>query len=152
LFCSDLTAQFVVSRRSELDDRRLLAVSSFGFFYYGFIMKAIYIGYDLVLGPKRALVKTILDCVVHTPFGVIPAFYFLTGVIKGQTTEQWTTQLRKEWFDASFGSVAYWTPVQIICFRYIPQHSRIAFVSFASFFHKIWLSWLSCRNRTKHST
>mmetsp|Transcript_12094 Transcript_12094/g.23293 ORF Transcript_12094/g.23293 Transcript_12094/m.23293 type:complete len:101 (-) Transcript_12094:187-489(-) len=89
----------------------------------------------------------LIDCYLHTPFLLIPSFYALTGSIKGQTPKEWGRQLRDEWMTASFGSVLYWTPVQIVCFRFVPQHTRIAFVTGMSFFHKAWLSWLSNRKR-----
>lgn len=52
----------------------------------------------------------------------------------------------RRWFEASFGSALFWTPVQLFMFLYIPQHCKVAYVAAFSFVHKTWLSWLSNRN------
>lgn len=148
LFAADTTAQWIGGNR-EWDRQRTLGLTMFGILYYGFPCKAIYLMYDKVLGEKRVLTKMFVDCCIHTPFCLIPVFYALTGVIKGQGAHEWQEQLKREWVTASFGSVMYWTPVQLVCFRYVPQHSRVQFVSTMSFFHKAWLSWLSNRGRVK---
>merc|ERR1712070_465290 len=94
---------------------------------------------------RHAVTMTILDCAGHTPFVLIPSFYLITKTIKGYTLPQTLTRLKQEFLVASFGSAAYWAPVQLVNFFYVPQHSKILFVSCLSFFHKTWLSWLSNR-------
>jgi len=99
--------------------------------------------YDKILGHGRWFSKMFIDVYIHTPFVLIPSFYGITGSIKGQSVDKWSSQLRNEWLVASFGSVLYWTPMQCVAFGFVPQHSRIAFISCGSFLHKAWLSWLS---------
>jgi protein Mpv17 len=154
LFAADISAQslkqgqFILQGDRKLwDYNRTLSLSAFGMIYYGGPCKALYFLYDRFLSPKQFITKALIDCCIHTPFLLVPCFYYITGFFKGDNLEKITTQLRKEWFVASTGSVAFWLPMQLICFRYIPQHSRIVYVTFCSFLHKTWLSYLSNRDR-----
>jgi hypothetical protein len=54
--------------------------------------------------------------------------------------------LKSDWFEASFGSALFWTPLVYANFKWVPQHSRIMTVVTASFLHKTWLSWLAHRD------
>lgn len=94
----------------------------------------------------NAIQKMVLDVYLHTPFLLIPSFYLITCMIRGRTLSQTLKQLKEEWFEASFGSALFWTPLCLINFLYVPQHSRVVFVAIFSFLHKTWLSWLSNKN------
>jgi len=89
--------------------------------------------------------KAVLDVAVHTPLLGIPSFYLITGTVKGMTPEQIWEQLKAEWPKATTGSVAFWFPVCLLNFAYVPQQFRVLLTAFASFVHKSWLSWLSSR-------
>ena len=69
----------------------------------------------------------------------------ITCRIRGRSLRQTVVQLRREWWTASFGSALFWTPLCLLNFLLVPQHSRVAFVAAFSFLHKTWLSWLSNR-------
>ena len=146
---ADLTCQTMIDKKSELDVRRTAALTIFGAWHYGVPAKALYLLYDRVIGTDpsfaTALKKMILDVYVHTPFLLIPSFYLITCVVRGRTPQQALHQLRAEWAVASFGSALFWTPLCLCNFLFVPQHSRIVFVSVFSFVHKTWLSWLSNR-------
>ena len=60
---------------------------------------------------------------------------------------QWLNlvELKREWPEAAFGSAIFWTPVCLLNFLYVPQHSRTVVVALCSFVHKTWMSWLSNR-------
>ena len=151
LTVSDVTAQRIThdsdEHHHEWDPRRTLALATFGFLYYGGPCKYIYLCYDKFIGPGRVILTTFIDCFLHTPFVVVPCFYLTTGTIKGHSLVETATALQRDWVTASFGSVLVWTPAQLICFRWIPQHSRIVWVACISFLHKTWLSWLSNKER-----
>ena len=83
----------------------------------------------------------------HSPLLLVPSFYLITGHVKGQSLSATLAQLRDEWLTASFGTAVIWTPVCVLNFRFVPQHSRILVVSVVSFVHKTWMSWLSNRQR-----
>ncbi len=152
---ADLTCQGVVQRDPEngIDWRRTAGLAVFGAWHYGGPCKGLYLLYDRVLGNsptlRTAASKMVLDVYVHSPLLLVPSFYVITGVVKGQTIDESVAQLRREWFQAAFGTACFWTPACLINFRYVPQHSRILFVSVLSYAHKTWLSWLS--NREHHA-
>lgn len=123
------------------DKKRTLALASFGFLYYGGPCKFLYMGYDRVF--SCVVKKTLFDSCVHTPFLMIPSFYFLTCSIKGKSLKETYSQLKKEWYESATGSICFWGPTSIINFAFVPQHSRLLVVSSMSFFHKTWLSWVS---------
>jgi hypothetical protein len=151
LASADITAQWIAGIK-EWDRERTFALTAFGLIYYGGPCKWLYLRYDQFLGPSRPLLTMFIDVYVHTPFVLIPSFYFITGILKGQDIGAILPQLKSEWREAAFGSVLYWTPMQMVCFRYIPQHSRIVYITTASFFHKAWLSWVSNRERERSNT
>merc|ERR1712050_201013 len=66
------------------------------------------------------------------------------GKGKQRMSEVWE-QLKTEWFEASFGSAIFWTPLIFVNMTLVPQHSRILFLLCFSFLHKTWLSWVSNR-------
>ena len=84
---------------------------------------------------------------IHGAVLLVPNYYLITGVIKGQSLEQIGTQLRAQWSSAAFGMCFFWSPLCATNFLFVPQHSQILFVSVFSFLHKTWMSWLSNRQR-----
>ena len=143
LFSADVVAQS--SQKKEWDSQRTLALTMFGFLYYGFPCKLLYLSYDRIFGLGRGHLKALCDVFLHTPFLLIPSFYLSTGLVKGHSLEQIRKQLTNDWLEARLGSVCFWTPAQLVCFTFVPQHSRILFVAAASFIHKVWLSTISNR-------
>ena len=155
LCLADLTCQSFLETNSTLDVRRTAALALFGTWHYGFPAKSLYLFYDRLLGVdgtlRTALFKVLLDEYVHTPLLLIPSFYMITGLIRGRSLAEALSQLRREWFVASFGSALFWTPLQLVNFLFVPQHSRIVFIAVFSFLHKTWLSWLSNRQPRRES-
>ncbi|KDO31860.1 hypothetical protein SPRG_03780 [Saprolegnia parasitica CBS 223.65] len=155
LASADVTCQTMLQRddRGRLDLSRTAGLALFGLVYYGGPCKSLYLYFDKVMGttptPRTVLLQTFIDCYIHTPLLLIPSFYYITNAVKGKSVEETTLQLKREWHTASFGSVLFWTPAQILNFWVVPQHSKILFVAGLSFVHKTWLSWLS--NRDDHA-
>ena len=150
LTISDGTAQYLSSQFIEnykFDWRRTLALCTFGTFYYGLIARKIYFIYELTLGPGRPILKAFIDCSIHTPFLLLPCFYFMTGIIKGQSVNGIALQLKDEWYTCSTASLAYWVPMMWFNFRYCTPQTRIFFIATMSWIHKSALSWYSNRNR-----
>ncbi|KAF0694357.1 Aste57867_14768 [Aphanomyces stellatus] len=153
LTSADATCQTVLQPPDEpkgYDWSRTAGLALFGLVYYGGPCKTLYLYFDKVFGTKptakTVAIQTFLDCYIHTPATLIPAFYFITNAVKGKRVDETLVQLRREWFTASFGSIVFWTPVQVVNFWVVPQHSKILFVACFSFLHKTWLSWLSNRH------
>jgi len=156
VICSaDITCQTLFQRSDDgrHDWNRTVGLTVFGGWHYGGPAKFLYLTYDRVFGTaplaRVAACKVLCDVYVHTPFLLIPSFYAITGQFKGQTLAESLAQCRREWFEASFGSALFWTPLCFMNFRFVPQHSRILTVSVASFLHKTWMSYIS--NRERHA-
>lgn len=147
LFMADGIAQAISPSKngdtSGWDLRRGFASATFGFVYYGFPCKYFYFLYDRIFGSRRVLTKALVDCFIHAPFVLLPAYYGITCSLNGLSYKEWTGKLKEEWASAAFGTVAFWTPVQIVCFKYVPMHARVLWVCSCSLFHKTWLSWMS---------
>lgn len=130
------------------DYRRTAALASFGFFYYGAFVFRLYRGYDMVFGASNAMAKSAFDVGIHAPFGVIPAFYGWKLLWEGHTDlDQAKAQFMQDWLPASTASVAYWLPIQCVCFSVVPMYYRILWVSCGSFVHKTGLSWYAYRQK-----
>ncbi|KAH9089119.1 hypothetical protein LEN26_019283 [Aphanomyces euteiches] len=157
LTSADLTCQTILQPPGENDTgydwSRTAGLALFGLHYYGGPCKSLYLYFDKVMGtkptPRTVVIQTFVDCYVHTPVALIPSFYLITNSVKGKSLDETRVQLEREWFEASFGSVLFWTPAQLVNFWCVPQHSKILFVACFSFIHKTWLSWLS--NRHDHN-
>ena len=152
LTVSDSAAQYLSSKwinNYQFDYRRTLSMFMFGTFYYGIIARSVYSLYDVILGPKNAMVKAFMEIGPHAWMLFTPAFYYSTGIIKGYDTEYITNQLKNEYLTASTGTALYWTPVMFASFRYCTIHTRILWVASFSFIHKTALSWYSNRTRVK---
>ena len=145
LTAADISAQLCFNRQEPWEQSRTVGMGLFGALYYGGPCMLLYTVYDKVLGPKAVVAKALCDVFIHTPFCVIPSFYALTGAVKGQSAAEISTRLKADWMTASFGSVCFWLPTQIITFKYVPRHSRIAWVSSVMFVEKAWLSWIANR-------
>lgn len=147
LFTADILAQQIVAFATNKDPSwdiwRSVSMGAFGFTYYGFPCKYFYFMYDRIFGSRRVFTKAVVDCFLHAPFVLLPSYYGFTGTMSGQSFAEWTSKLKREWLTATVGTVAFWTPVQIICFKFVPMHLRVVFVCSCSLFHKTWLSWYS---------
>jgi hypothetical protein len=143
---ADLAAQ-KLSGIETWDRDRTMALAAFGLIYYGGPMKWFYLRYDQFIGPGRPIFTACVDVLIQSPFFNMPCFYLITGTIKGQDLSTTVAQFRSEWAEAATGSVIYWAPMQVINFTFVPQHSRVVFASCCSFFHKLWLSRVSNRQR-----
>ncbi|OQR87317.1 hypothetical protein ACHHYP_09119 [Achlya hypogyna] len=157
LTTADVTCQKILQVDGDgLDVSRTAGLALFGLVYYGGPCKSLYLYFDKVMGttptPRTVFLQTFIDCYVHTPLLLIPSFYFITNAVKGKSVEETAIQLKREWHTASFGSVLFWTPAQIVNFWAVPQHSKILFVAGLSFVHKTWLSWLSNRHDHEQRT
>lgn len=101
---------------------------------------------------RAVTMMVFVDVWLHTPLLLVPTFYLITGLTKNGLDfaglQASVAQLRREWLAASLGSVAFWTPMSSANFAFIPQHSRILFVTAAGFGHKFWLSYWS--NEEEH--
>jgi hypothetical protein len=152
LSSADATCQAVLQPPidGQYDVRRTAGLALFGFIWYGGPCKSLYLLFDKVLGTvptaRNVVLQTFIDCYIHTPFALVPAFYYITNAVKGKPIDETTEQLKREWLTASFGSAIFWTPAQIVNFWLIPQHSKILYVAWLSFAHKTWLSWLANRH------
>lgn len=150
---ADLTCQACLQRDDEhgIDWQRTLGLTVFACWHYGVPAKGLYLWYDRFFGVaptlSTAAKKMCFDVYVHSPLLLVPSFYMITGAVKGESTSQISAQLRDEWFTASFGTAIFWTPLCLLNFHFVPQHSRILVVSVGSYLHKTWLSWLSNRQR-----
>lgn len=150
LTISDCAAQYFSSwgvYGYKHDWRRTFALCMFGTFYYGTVARAIYAYYEWYFGVQQVLQKTIIDCCIHGPLIVVPCFYFMTGVIKGESLTDIHQQFKREFMVTAVGTLLYWIPVMFISFRFFTQHTRILYITSLSLAHKTALSWFTNRNR-----
>ena len=153
---ADVTCQSLLQPTSAgelIDYNRTLGLTVFAAWHYGGPAKFLYLLYPRIFRTgselRKAILSVAVDVYAHTPFLLLPSFYVITGAFKKQTISESVEQLRREWWVAAFGGVLFWTPMCFINFRFVPQHSRILFVSAMSFVDKLALSWWSNRSRQR---
>jgi len=112
-------------------------------------VKFLYLAYDRFFGVGKAWQvvskKLIVDVCLHTPLALIPSFYIITGLLRGDSLEASINHLKSCWLTASFGCLFFWLPVCTLNFAFVPQHSRILAVNVGNFFNKSFLSYLTKR-------
>lgn len=152
LSISDVTSQKISTWNTSCpyDYRRTLGLAMFGLLYYGFACRKIYFMYDKILGIGKPVLKSVIDCTLHTPFLLLPSFYFITGTCKGDKPYKIFEQLKNEWIVTASGTSAYWIPLMLISFRYMTPETRILYITSCSYIHKTALSWYTNRERVKN--
>ena len=87
---ADLTCQSTVQWDAVhgIDWQRTAGLALFATWHYGVPAKYLYLMYDRFLGTgptmRTALSKMFVDVYVHSPFLLVPSFYLITGMCKGQ--------------------------------------------------------------------
>lgn len=152
LSISDITSQKVSKWNTNYpyDYRRTVGLAMFGFLYYGFACRKIYFMYDKLFGMGKPILKSVIDCTLHTPFLLLPSFYFITGTCKGDSVHKIYEQLKSEWIVTASGTSAYWIPLMLISFRYMTPETRILYITSCSYIHKTALSWYTNRERVQN--
>jgi len=149
-FTLDMEAMKDVNVKDEVEVQRNIAFILYGGLYQGIAQQYIYnylfpqwfgTGTDI----HTVLTKVIFDLIVISPLLCIPIAYLVKAVIYGQTM---TEGLEKYVDDVIHKNVllAYysiWFPAGLCSFGLVPDHLRIAFIAFVSFFWLIILSTIS---------
>jgi len=144
----DLDFAEIVNIGEKADFRRNIAYIIYGALYQGVAQEYIYNHlYPLMFGAGRdfrtIICKVSFDLLVQAPFLTLPIAYASNALIYRYSLKKgfrrYLNDIKKHGLLVKF--FALWGPVQTITFRFIPQHLRISFIAFVSFF---WLIILYC--------
>mmetsp|Transcript_21946 Transcript_21946/g.32862 ORF Transcript_21946/g.32862 Transcript_21946/m.32862 type:complete len:330 (+) Transcript_21946:1854-2843(+) len=144
---------------NSLEVQRNLAFILYGGLYQGMAQQYIYnslfpawfgTGNDMM----TVLTKVSFDLLVLSPLVCIPIAYFVKALIYGQNLSQ---GLEKYIYDLRYNNLlltyySIWFPAGCLSFGVIPDHLRIAFIAFVSFFWLIILSTVSSSSTQDGST
>lgn len=160
---SDLLVQKVVERRQEVDWKRNLAFTTFGFCYLGGVQYALYVPIFGRIFPNAAkfsakslreklkdgrgmlnvAAQTILDQCVHHPFMYFPVFYCTKELVTSGGNPNFTEAInkyRENMADDLKALWKLWVPCTVVNFAFMPMHLRIPFAAGVSF---LWTCILS---------
>lgn len=140
----------------KIDPERNLAFILYGGLYQGITQYYIYnilfpswfgAGNDI----SSVAIKVAFDMFVISPLLCLPIAYLTKSVIYGQS---WKDGLAKYKYDLVENNLlqtycSIWIPVQALTFGVVPEHLRIAFIAFVSFFWLIILSTVSSSEMKK---
>lgn len=154
LSAADVIAQTQLETAHELNRRRVLAMATFGFFYAGGFNFYLYRFFELAfpvarLGSRGSVfAKVVSDQFIHTPLLYLPAFYYSTGLMKGNRVSHISEQLKQEYWSSLTAAYKIWLPAQLVNFAIIPLEFRVLFVCSVSLAWNTILSFIA--NRRLH--
>lgn len=98
---------------------------------------------------STVLSKVLCDSLVVTPFICLPVAYLVKSVIFQYSPKE---AMRRYSDDVSNNGLlvkywSLWAPVQCLTFGVVPQHWRIVFIAFVSFFWLIIFSSISAKGQ-----
>ena len=146
-----------MNQSKQLEYQRNFAFILYGGLYQGIAQEYLYnhlfplwfgIGNDMA----TVFTKVLFDLTVVSPFICIPIAYIVKSIIYRQ--HWWSDGIAKYVYDLRYNRLlftyyAIWCPAGICSFGLIPDHYRIAFIAFISFFWLILLSTISSSSKEK---
>lgn len=97
--------------------------------------------------------KVLFDMCIQAPCLTLPSAYLTKSIVYNysfrEAIRRYVDDVRNRGLMLKFWGL--WAPVQCVTFSIIPQHWRITFVAFVSFFWLIILSSTSSKKSTHHS-
>lgn len=147
---ADYLTQKTIDGKSEIDQKRLLTFTIFGFSYLGgwqyLLYNKVFTRCEKVMKAykysklSQSCVLTGMDMFVHTPFIYYPTFYSLKGWLENKDQKQ-SYQLWKTNFKEDMTLYCQlWVPAQIFNFAVLPLHYRMPFITSVSFAWTVLLS------------
>jgi len=137
-------------KQSRFEVRRNLAFLFYGGAYQGccqeFLFNHIFPAlFGESTAPLTVLSKVSFDMLVVSPFLCLPVAYIIKGAIYRQSFNEALRRYINDVKDKNliFKYWSVWGPVQCLTFTIIPEHFRITFIAFISFFWSIILSSIS---------
>lgn len=134
----------------QIEYQRNLAFILYGGLYQGIAQEYIYnYLFPTWFGPGNdvmtVLTKVSFDLLVISPFICIPIAYIVKSIIYNQTLME---GIQKYIYDLKYKKLlltyySIWFPAGLCTFGLVPDHLRIAFIAFVSFFWLIILSTVS---------
>ena len=147
---SSENVQMTLLNENKVEFQRNLAFILYGGLYQGIAQEYIYnflfpswfgTGNDII----TVLTKVSFDLIIISPLICIPIAYIVKALIYGNS---WKEGLEKYSYDLRYKNLlvtyySIWFPAGLCTFGIIPDHLRIAFIAFVSFFWLIILSTIS---------
>jgi protein Mpv17 len=147
---ADGVTQMVIEEKGEIDRKRLLLFTAFGFGYLGgwqyYLFNKLFVKCEIAMlklnytRNVRACTLTFLDLAVHTPLMYFPAFYAFKGCVEGASFEQSVLNYKNNFRDDVLSLWKVWLPAQMFNFSCLPIHLRMPFITSVSFAWTIILS------------
>lgn len=138
----------------EFDIRRTVAFLMYGAIYQGFAQEFTYNHlYPMLFGTETTTIivlkKVFCDMCIQTPLLTLPIAYYSKALLAKSTFKEAMAHYVDDVKNRGllFKFWALWTPVQCLTFSVIPEHFRVSFIAFVSFFWVIILSSLSSSSK-----
>mmetsp|Transcript_28056 Transcript_28056/g.67594 ORF Transcript_28056/g.67594 Transcript_28056/m.67594 type:complete len:279 (-) Transcript_28056:47-883(-) len=139
---------------APFEKRRNLAFFLYGGLYQGMAQEIIFNeAFPIIFGQgtdlQTVFSKVLFDSLVITPLLCLPVAYFVKSVIFQysfkEAINRYTDDVLKNGLLVKYWSL--WSPVQCLTFGVVPQHLRIAWIAFVSFFWLIIFSSISAKGQ-----
>eukprot|EP00580_Thalassiosira_gravida_P003184 CAMPEP_0201618146 /NCGR_PEP_ID=MMETSP0492-20130828/38179_1 /ASSEMBLY_ACC=CAM_ASM_000837 /TAXON_ID=420259 /ORGANISM="Thalassiosira gravida, Strain GMp14c1" /LENGTH=209 /DNA_ID=CAMNT_0048086631 /DNA_START=318 /DNA_END=947 /DNA_ORIENTATION=+ len=139
---------------TPFEKRRNFAFLLYGGFYQGMAQQIIFNGiFPFLFGQgqdvETVISKVLCDSMFVTPFICLPVAYVVKSVIFQYSLIEAFTRYKDDVLNNGL-LVKYWSlwvPVQCLTFGVVPQHLRIVFIAFVSFFWLIIFSSIAAKGQ-----
>lgn len=143
---------------TPLEFRRNLAFILYGGLYQGMAQEIIFNDvFPIIFGDgtdfQTVLTKVLADSLCVTPFICLPVAYVVKSVIFNYSLKEAFNRYRDDVVNNGL-LVKYWSlwgPVQCLTFGVIPQHFRIVWIAFVSFFWLIIFSSITAKGQKERA-
>lgn len=139
----------------SLDTMRLLSMISFCLLYTGLfqswwineLQESVHFAHPLT----NAVIETVLCQFVTIPLIYMPAFFLVTGFVRGMSLQASLDEAKEKYFKIYVRNVCYWFPVQMVQFAFVPEEWQITFLCTSGFIWSVILSTLALSRQSSTS-
>lgn len=139
---------------SKTDMQRNLAFILYGALYQGMAQEYIYnhlypVLFGSAIDARTVLTKVLFDLLVQTTIFTLPIAYMSKAIIYSysfrEALRRYIDDIKNHGLLTKYFSL--WGPVQCLTFSIVPEHWRVTFIAFVSFFWLIILSTIASKSR-----
>jgi Mpv17 / PMP22 family len=147
------------SQNQTTDYQRNLAFLLYGAIYQGVAQEFVYnhlypAWFGTGTSMKVVAIKVLFDLLVQTTLVTLPIAYLTKAIIYqysfSEAMRRYVDDIKNHGLLKKY--VLLWGPVQCLTFSIVPEHLRVTFIAFVSFFWLIILSTIASRTTTTATT
>ena len=135
--------------------RRAGGMVTFGVLVNGFWCTLVYPLYRRALPAfwlatplREGVGSCFIDEFLHLPFVYSPAFFYITGLVQGDSLDECTETIREGWLTSLIATWLIWIPLQTLNFGFVPPANRVLVLNVGCLVYNVQMDFISDYFRT----